>query len=88
MQQTALVSQETFSYLDISEVNLFRRCLTNGTPLPSVISNTSSINFYSSTMSTLFVKDFLPLAMISQGGSKQILLKQIKKTFSRHSETF
>ena len=44
--------------------------------------------------STLLLKDLLPEAknlldrMISQGGSKHILLKQINKPFNRHPKAF
>ena len=61
--------------------------------MPSVTSNIPSIIIYSFTMSefvkiagsTLLLKNFLPVAksllnrMINQAGSKQLLLKQIKK---------
>ena len=70
--------------------------------MPSITSNLPSINFYSSTLlefvriarSTLLLKDFLPVAkkqldrMISRGGSKHMLLKQIKKASDRLSEAF
>ena len=44
--------------------------------------------------STLLLKHFLPVAksllhrMINQAGSKQLLLKQIKKAFNRHPKAF
>ena len=44
--------------------------------------------------STLLLKNFLPVAkslldrMINQAGSKQLLLKQIKKAFNRHPKAF
>ena len=59
--------------------------------MPSITSNIPSIIVYSFTMSefvkitgsTLLLKNFLPVA-----GSKQLLLKQIKKSFNRHPKTF
>ena len=70
--------------------------------MPSIKSNISYVIFYSSTMSEfariaksmLHLKDFLPVAknllhwMISQAGSNQLSLKQNKKVFNRHPESF
>ena len=61
-----------------------------------------NVIFYRSTMSDfariaksiLYLKDFLPAAknlldwMISQAGSNQLPLKQNKKVFNRHPESF
>ena len=70
--------------------------------MPSITSIIPYIILYSSTMSefiriarsTLLLKEFLPVAknlldqMISEGGYKHMLLKQIKKAFNRHLEAF
>ena len=70
--------------------------------MSSIISNTTSIFFYSTIMSiflriagsVLLLKDFLTVAkslldrVINQGSSKQMILKQIKKAFNRHPEPF
>lgn len=70
--------------------------------MPSIKSNIPYVIFYSSTMSEysriaksiLYLKDFLPVAknlldwMTSQGGSNQLPLKQNKKVFNRHPESF
>ena len=55
---------------------------------------TVMLEFVRIARSTLLLKDFLLLAkhlldrMINQGGSKHMLLKQIKKVFNRHPGAF
>ena len=52
------------------------------------------LEFVRIARSTLLLKDFLLVAknlldrMINQGGSKHMLLKQIKKVFNRHPGAF
>ena len=55
---------------------------------------TVMLEFVRIARSTLLLKDFLLVAknlldrMINQGGSKHMLLKQIKKVFNRHPGAF
>ena len=70
--------------------------------MPDLSGNLPSFVFYGSIMSeflriarcTRLVADFLPRAqalckrMISQGGSKNLILKQIRKAITRHPEPF
>ena len=70
--------------------------------MPDLSDNLPSFIFYGSIMSeflriarcTRLISDFLPRAkslvnrMVSQGGNKQLILKQIKKAVSRHPEPF
>ena len=70
--------------------------------LPQLNSNIPSTIFYGSIMTeflriarcTLSVEDFIPrakdlcLRMVNQGGRQSTILKQLIKTFNRHSNTF
>ena len=70
--------------------------------MPDLSGNIPSFIFYGSIMSeflriarcTRLISDFLPRAqalverMVSQGGNKSLVLKQIKKVVSRHPESF
>ena len=70
--------------------------------MPDLSGNLPSFIFYGSIMSeflriarcTRLISDFLPRAkslvnrMVSQGGNKPLILKQIKKAVSRHPEPF
>ena len=70
--------------------------------MPDLSRNLPSFIFYGSIMSeflriarcTRLVEDFIPRAkslcerMVAQGGSKNVVLKQIRKAMSRHPEPF
>ena len=70
--------------------------------MPDLSGNLPSFIFYGSIMSeflriarcTRLISDFLPRAkslvdrMVSQGGNKPLVLKQIKKAVSRHPQPF
>ena len=70
--------------------------------MPDLSGNIPSYVFYGSVMSeflriarcTLLLSDFMPRAsalckrMMIQGGSKNVVLRQIRKAMSRHPEPF